>query len=98
MQSAPDHGSIAGPAIVLVEPAFGSLNVAQALLIVAYEWRRATLTTETAGLPFVKSADPPADKDELIHLFQHLEGALDTAGFFRPPEKRAHMVEALRNM
>ena len=81
-----------------VDPAFGSLNVAQAVLIVAYEWRRATLTGETAGLPFARSADPPAPKDELIHLFLHLESALDKAGFFRPPEKRAHMVEALRNM
>jgi tRNA/rRNA methyltransferase len=81
-----------------VDPAFASLNVAQAVLIVAYEWRRARVSTETAGLPFVRSADPPAAKDELIHLFHHLEGALDAAGFFRPPEKRAHMVEALRNL
>lgn len=81
-----------------VDPAFPSLNVAQAVLIVAYEWRRALLANETAGLPFARSADPPAAKDELIHLFHHLEGALDAAGFFRPPEKRPHMVEALRNL
>jgi tRNA/rRNA methyltransferase len=56
------------------------------------------LASETAALPFARSADPPAAKDELIRLFRHLEGALDAAGFFRPPEKRAHMVEALRNL
>jgi tRNA/rRNA methyltransferase len=94
-----DEVSLADEILTLpVDPAFGSLNVAQAVLIVAYEWRRATLSSETAGLPFLRSADPPAPKDELIHLFHHLESALDAAGFFRPPEKRPHMVEALRNM
>jgi tRNA/rRNA methyltransferase len=34
----------------------------------------------------------------LIHLFEHLESALDGVGFFRPPEKRPHMVRALRSM
>src|SRR5262249_32299618 len=60
--------------------------------------RRASLMSEGEGLPFARTADPPSTKDELVHLFDHLESALDAAGFFRPPEKRAHMVEALRNM
>jgi tRNA/rRNA methyltransferase len=94
-----DEVSLADEILTLpVDPAFGSLNVAQAVLIIAYEWRRAMLAGESGGLPFARSADPPATKEELIHLFHHLEGALDAAGFFRPPEKRAHMVEALRNM
>jgi tRNA/rRNA methyltransferase len=81
-----------------INPAFASVNLAQAVLIVAYEWRRASFPDENESLPFARSADPPSTKDELIHLFLHLESALDAAGFFRPPEKRAHMVEALRNM
>jgi tRNA/rRNA methyltransferase len=94
-----DEVSLADEILTLpVDPAFASLNVAQAVLIVAYEWRRSLSKSETACLPFARSAEPPAAKDELIHLFDHLEGALDAAGFFRPPEKRAHMVEALRNM
>src|SRR5262249_13332740 len=94
-----EEGSLADEILTLPgDPAFGSLNVAQAVLIVAYEWRRAMLGGESAGLPFTRSADPPASKEELIYLFHHLEGALEAAGFFRPPEKRAHMVEALRNM
>ncbi len=40
----------------------------------------------------------PAPKEDLIRLFEHLESALDEASFFRPPEKRQHMVEALRSM
>jgi tRNA/rRNA methyltransferase len=81
-----------------VDPSFSSLNVAQAVLIVAYEWRRALFAGERDALPFARSADPPSTKDELIHLFRHLESALDSASYFRPPEKRAHMVETLRNM
>jgi tRNA/rRNA methyltransferase len=94
-----DEVSLADEILTLpVDPSFTSLNVAQAVLIVAYEWRRASFTGEKEGLPFDRSADPPSTKDELVHLFHHLEAALDAAGFFRPPEKRAHMVEALRNM
>ena len=94
-----DEVSLANEILTLpVDPAFASLNVAQAVLIVAYEWRRAQLATEEGGLPFVRPAEPTAPKEDLMHLFDHLEGALDAAGFFRPPEKRAHMIEAIRNM
>jgi tRNA/rRNA methyltransferase len=79
-----------------VDPGFSSLNVAQAVLIVAYEWRLSGLRTETAGLPFLAPADGPAPKAELLHLFAHLEAALDAVDFFRPPEKRPHVVESLR--
>ncbi len=81
-----------------VEIEFSSLNVAQAVLIVAYEWRLSGLADEAAALPFEGSLASPADKAVLIRLFEHLEAALDEAGFFRPPEKKPHMVLALRAM
>jgi len=81
-----------------VEPDFSSLNVAQAVLIFAYEWRLSGLAGEAAALPFGDGIEPPADKTVLIHMFEHFEAALDAAGFFRPPEKRPHMVLALRAM
>jgi tRNA/rRNA methyltransferase len=82
-----------------VEPEFSSLNVAQAVLIVAYEWRLSEIAGKAAAaLPFDGGIAPPAEKAELIHLFEHLEAALDEVGFFRPPEKRPHMVLALRAM
>jgi tRNA/rRNA methyltransferase len=81
-----------------VDPAFASLNVAQAVLIVAYEWRRASLAG-LSGLPFGGEGPAhPASRDDLLRLFEHLEGALDAAGFFRPPEKRPHFVQSLRAM
>jgi len=82
-----------------VNPKFSSLNIAQAVLIIAYEWRLAILGDEVAGLPFVGPGnDDQAPKEDLIHLFEHLESALDAVRFFRPPEKRPHMVRALRTM
>jgi tRNA/rRNA methyltransferase len=82
-----------------VDPAFSSLNIAQAVLVVAYEWRVAMLGDEEVGLPFTgPNADVQAPKAALIRLFKHLESALDAVRFFRPPEKRPHMVRALRTM
>jgi tRNA/rRNA methyltransferase len=83
-----------------VDPAFSSLNIAQAVLIVAYEWRLAVLgDDDDAGLPFAgPDAEIQASKEALIRLFEHLESALDGVGFFRPPEKRPHMVRALRTL
>ncbi len=76
-----------------VNPAFASLNLAQAVLLVGYEWFR----TRQAPLPFgTNDASPMATKDQLFGLFGHLEGALSRAGFFRPPEKEAAMVKNIR--
>jgi len=79
-----------------VDPQFASLNVAQAVLLIAYEWRLAGFTDEVASLPFVGPDDQPATRDDLIRLFEQIEGALDAVNFFRPPEKRPHVVESLR--
>lgn len=82
-----------------VDQRFSSLNIAQAVLIVAYEWRLAVLGKEEAGLPFAgPAAEDLASKDEMLRLFEHFEDALDAAGFFRPPEKKPHMVRALRTL
>jgi len=78
-----------------VNPAFASLNLAQAVLIVAYEWFRASGGT----LPFVmpqKSA--PAPKQQLAAFFESVERELERVEFFRPPEKRDTMTINLRNI
>lgn len=82
-----------------VNPEFSSLNIAQAVLVVAYEWRLAMVGGEAAGLPFARPGeDELAPKEQLLHLFEHLERALDATGFFRPRERRPHMVRAIRTM
>jgi len=83
---------------VPVDPAFASLNVAQAVILVAYEWRKRILN-DADWTPFkAKERSPQADKAALFHLFDHLEGALDGVDFFRPPEKRSHMIRNLRSI
>jgi tRNA/rRNA methyltransferase len=77
-----------------VDPAFSSLNIAQAVLLVAYEWR---LAAEGEALPF-GAAIEPAPRAELVGMFEHLERALDEAGFFRPPERKPHLSLAIRAM
>lgn len=80
-----------------VHPDFTSLNVAQAVLVFAYEWRLSGMG-EVPELPFGSGLAGPASKEELIRMFEQFEEALDRVEFFRPPEKRPHMVLALRSM
>ena len=82
-----------------VDPEFASLNIAQAVLILGYEWRRSGLATEEDGLRFrTPTPSRPATKEELVGLFEHLEGALEAVTFFRPPEKKPVVVQTLRAM
>jgi tRNA/rRNA methyltransferase len=79
-----------------VNPAFASLNLAQAVVVVAYEWFK---LTSGAKLPFAmprKSA--PAGKEQLLAFFASLEGELEKVEFFRPPDKRETMQINLRNI
>jgi tRNA/rRNA methyltransferase len=79
-----------------VNPAFASLNLAQAVVVVAYEWFR--LQTGS-NLPFAmpeKSAAVP--KEQLLAFFAALERELEKVEFFRPPDKRETMQINLRNI
>mgnify|MGYP001799412556 CR=1 FL=1 len=81
---------------VPVNPEFPSLNLAQCVLLVGYEWMRAAgdvtpVTTEMAGTEW-------ATGDEVEHLARHFEERLDAAGFFFPDHKAASMKINLRNM
>ncbi len=79
-----------------VNPAFASLNLAQAVAIVAYEWFK---LASGAKLPFAmpeKSA--PAPKEQLLAFFASLERELEKVEFFRPPDKRETMQINLRNI
>ena len=61
-----------------LNPAFASLNLAQAVLIMAYEWRLTSGPLEEEPEPPEPTGSArPATKEEILHFFQHLEGALD---------------------
>jgi tRNA/rRNA methyltransferase len=81
-----------------VHPDFSSLNLAQAVVTVAYEWRK-IVVGDAAWTPFPeKERSPLARKDEVLRLFEHLESALDAVEFFRPLEKRPSMTRNLRSI
>jgi len=79
-----------------VNPAFASLNLAQAVAILAYEWFKCASHGELAFTMPEKS--PPAAKQQLDAFFVDLERELEKAEFFRPEEKRATMSINLRNI
>ncbi len=81
---------------VPVNPEFPSLNLAQCVLLVGYEWMRAAgdvvhETVEMAGTEW-------ATGQEVDHLARHFEERLDDAGFFYPEHKSDSMRLNLRNM
>ena len=81
---------------VPVNPEFPSLNLAQCVLLVGYEWRRAT--TEVVAQEVELAGTEWANTGEIAHLAQHYEDRLDEAGFFFPETKAANMKTNLRNM
>lgn len=78
-----------------VDAAYASLNVAQAVLLMAYEWRKAGSDAD-AEIPFRGPEVRPAPKTELQSLLDHVETALDARGYFRPPARKAKMVDKVR--
>lgn len=112
MQRGERHGILFGPertgleseevviadAIVTfpVNPAYASLNLAQAVLLMGYEWRRAS-DGGVAPHNFVDPS-PPAPRGMILSFFEFMEAELDKAGFFRPPGKAPIMRRNLRNI
>ena len=81
---------------VPLNPDYCSLNLAQSVLLVAYEWFQAGHPAEPRAM--TKGAAPVTTKEDLIGFFRHLEAELDDCGFFRVAEKRPSMVRNIRNM
>ena len=79
---------------VPINPEFGSLNLAQAVILFAYEWsRRSRLAQPTA-----KDIEPPAPHGELDGLMQQLDGELEAKGYFHPPSRTAATRNTLRTI
>lgn len=103
-----DDLAVADAAVMIpVRPDFASLNLGQAVLLIAYEWMRkagqGTLgRVSTYEKPrqsgFHAQTSRPARREDLIGFFEHLESALDEQGFLYPPEKRPTMVRNIRSM
>jgi tRNA/rRNA methyltransferase len=77
-----------------INPAFGSLNLAQAVIITVYEWSKLIGLVQPPVVPL----DPPAPHDELEELIDHFVRDLDAAGYFFPADRRKVTLRALRTM
>ncbi len=80
-----------------VNPSFASLNVAQAVLLVCYEWLAADLDGALPTRVAVTRIDlTPAPKAHLLGLMRHLEEALEPTGYFRTADMKPTMEQNLR--
>lgn len=90
-----------------VDPIHASLNLAQSVLLVGYEWRKLTAGNSLGrATPYdgpAQEMNPyenceSATREELIHFFCHIETELTDSGFFKTDFKRASMIRNIRNM
>jgi tRNA/rRNA methyltransferase len=79
-----------------LNPAFNSLNLAQAVMVMAYEWWTAADDTPQAML--LTHGSPVAEKGRLEHFLTHLVDQLDACGFLRNAPKRPGMVRNIRHL
>jgi tRNA/rRNA methyltransferase len=74
---------------VPINPDFGSLNLAQAVILLAYEWSKRISLAQ----PPAKDVEPPAPHGEVDGLIGQLDGELVAKGYFHPPSR----TQATRN-
>ena len=79
---------------VPINPDFGSLNLAQAVILLAYEWSR----SQALAQPTAREAEPPASHGELEGLIGQLDAALEDKGYFHPPERTQATRNTLRTI
>lgn len=79
---------------VPINPEFGSLNLAQAVILVAYEWSKG----EALAQPPAVDLDPPASQFELDGMIEQFDTALENAGYFFPPDKMPATKRMLRTL
>jgi len=79
---------------VPINPEFGSLNLAQAVILVAYEWSKG----ETLASPPETDLAPPAPQAELEGMIGQLDQMLEQANFFFPPDRTPATKRTLRTL
>ena len=79
---------------VPINPEFGSLNLAQAVILLAYEWSKTAALVQPPATELL----PPAPQIELEGLIEQIEGLLGPAGYFKPPERTGATKRTLRGI
>ncbi len=79
---------------VPINPAFGSLNLAQAVILLAYEWSRRSALAQ----PPAKELEPPASQGEVEGMIVQLDAALEAKGYYHPPERKQSTRNTIRTI
>lgn len=79
---------------VPINPEFGSLNLAQAVILLAYEWSK----NMELDQPPLKEPEPPAPRAELEGLIQQVDEALIAKAYFHPPERNRATRNTIRTI
>lgn len=79
---------------VPINPEFGSLNLAQAVILIAYEWSKGAAL---ASPPATEIA-PPAPQEELDGMIGQLDALLEAANFYHPPDRAPVTRRTLRTL
>ena len=79
---------------VPINPEFGSLNLAQAVILVAYEWSKGVALAQPTGTDLPE----PAPQEELDGMIGQLDAMLDAAGFYFPPDRVPTTKRTLRTL
>jgi tRNA/rRNA methyltransferase len=83
---------------VPINPEFGSLNLAQAVILVAYEWSKGLTAERELSQPSINPIMPPAPQEELDGMIGQLDTMLTGAGFFHLPDKMQSTRRTLRTL
>ena len=91
-----DEVAIAGKILTVpVNPDFRSLNLAQAVILVAYEWSKfEALAVPTEG----DEAEPRATQEQLEGLIVQLEASLEAVGYYHPPDRTPATKNTIRTI
>lgn len=79
---------------VPINPQFASLNLAQAVILLAYEWSKRS----DLAVPPAKELEPRAPHGELEGLIAQLDGELEARGYFHPPSRTQATRNTLRTI
>ncbi len=83
---------------VPINPEFSSLNLAQAVILCAYEWSKTQAATGGLVQPTAEDLLPPAQQADLEGLIAHFEKLLEQTGYFFPEDRVAATRRTLRNV
>lgn len=88
--------AVAGKIVTVpINPEFRSLNLAQAVILVAYEWsKHEALAVPTEG----EAAEPRATQAQLEGLIRQLDEALEAKGYFHPPDRTPATRNTIRTI